>query len=202
MPKPNSEQFNPAKSEFAQAKRLPEGLEAMFDENGLPRELWPFRDEMKEWGDRHLDDFTTFLEYRRAIFKLIYGKGFYHQPGTDKISLSVPHYTVSVSVRQVSRLFVAYCRPDVLYPRGFSLSGRSWRPKARGKRSATRVSATSCPGVAMSTRVSGPNSASTWRQDPQGDPPFEVTTASVSNSRSFSEMALNKAARSAQMVRL
>ena len=42
---------------------------------------------------------------------------------------------------------------------------------------------------------------SVWRQEPQGEPPFSVTTASATNSRSPSETALTTAARSAQMVR-
>lgn len=65
---------------------------ADFDENGLSKELWPYRDEMKRWADEHIDDFGSFLEYRNAKFKLVCGTGFYHAPGKDIISLSVPFY--------------------------------------------------------------------------------------------------------------
>ncbi len=71
-------------------KIVPE--QAAFDENGLGRELWPYRDEMHEWAGKHLDDFGSFLEYRNAKFKLVCGTGFYHEPGKDIISLSVPFY--------------------------------------------------------------------------------------------------------------
>lgn len=70
--------------------------EAEFDEQGLPRELWPYRDEMKEWARTHMDDIMTFLEYRDAVFKLVFGKGFYHEPrpkpDVDRICLDVPRY--------------------------------------------------------------------------------------------------------------
>lgn len=62
------------------------------DQNGVPKELWPFRDEMAEWAKQHLDTIGTFLEYKNARFNLIFGMGFYHAPGQDIISLSVPEY--------------------------------------------------------------------------------------------------------------
>ena len=66
--------------------------QAQFDENGLCRDLWKYRDEMTEWTKKHLDDFGSFLEYRNAKFKLVCGTSFYHEPGKDIISLSVPFY--------------------------------------------------------------------------------------------------------------
>jgi len=58
----------------------------------LPKELIPYRDTMRRWVESHIDDVNTFLQFGRTKFKIVYGDGFYHQPGTDTISLDVPHF--------------------------------------------------------------------------------------------------------------
>lgn len=65
------------------------------DENEVPRELWPWRDELLQWIEeegRHTDA-LAFLQYRKGTkHKLIAGMGFYHRPAKDIISLSVPEF--------------------------------------------------------------------------------------------------------------
>lgn len=87
----NQEQINAAsKNEFSAGNNKSERSD--FDENGLYRDLWPYRDEMREWANRHMDDIAAFLQYKNAKFKLIFADGFYHRPGDDVISLSVPEF--------------------------------------------------------------------------------------------------------------
>ncbi len=81
------EQFNKQDIDQKESKRPPEG-----EGVNLSPELLPYRDEMKNWVESHMDDIGVFLEYRNTKFKLIYGDGFYHQPGTDTISVDVAHY--------------------------------------------------------------------------------------------------------------
>jgi hypothetical protein len=58
----------------------------------LAPELLPYKAEMEEWIKSHLDDLTSFLQYKGAKFKLVCGDGFYYQLATDTICLSVPYY--------------------------------------------------------------------------------------------------------------
>ncbi len=65
------------------------------DENDVPKELWPYRDEMLQWinQDGRYTDLVSFLQYRKnAKFKLIAGMGFYHAPTKDIISLDVTEF--------------------------------------------------------------------------------------------------------------
>jgi len=74
------------------AENVNNSEESEFDENGVHKDLWPYRDEMREWANSHADDIAAFLQYKNAKFKLIFADGFYHRPGDDTISLSVQEF--------------------------------------------------------------------------------------------------------------
>ncbi|MBT7228503.1 hypothetical protein HN859_03235, partial [Candidatus Parcubacteria bacterium] len=62
------------------------------DQNGVPKELWPYRDEMSEWAQQHLDTIGTFLEGKNARFNMVFGMGFSYAASIDTICLSVPEF--------------------------------------------------------------------------------------------------------------
>lgn len=71
-----------------------------FDENGVPKELWPYRDQMQTWLADHQGDLETFLEYRDAKFKVICGTGFFYRTADHIISLSVPMFKEKIEAGQ------------------------------------------------------------------------------------------------------
>ena len=73
-----------------QAKITPEA--PAFDENGLPKELWPYKEEMQGWVKQHVGELNTFLEYNGRPHKIVCGKDFFHRPADNVVSLSVPFF--------------------------------------------------------------------------------------------------------------
>lgn len=62
------------------------------DANQVPKELWPYRDEMNRWVATHTGDLQSFLEYKGRPHKLVCGMGFFHRPSDNVVSLSVPFF--------------------------------------------------------------------------------------------------------------
>lgn len=73
----------------------PKKAEAKNEDEEVPEELWPWRDQLMEWihQENRYNDLISFLQYRKGTkHKLIGGMGFYHRPAKDIVSLSVPDY--------------------------------------------------------------------------------------------------------------
>lgn len=70
------------------------------DENGLHKDLWPYRDQMQTWLAEHQSDLSTFLEYRDAKFKVVCGTGFFYRTSDHVISLSVPMFKEKIEAGQ------------------------------------------------------------------------------------------------------
>jgi hypothetical protein len=79
-------------NEHGDSKSVPNKELLERDANQVPKELWPYRDEMNRWVATHTGDLQSFLEYKGRPHKLVCGMGFFHRPSDNVVSLSVPFF--------------------------------------------------------------------------------------------------------------